>query len=196
MTSTRKDALRFFSNFIKNPHLTGAIAPSSTWLAKCIVEHVGIEDADVVVEYGPGMGSFTPHILAKMKSDARFFAVEYNPRVVEFLGARFPELAVYEDSVANIVDICARADVEQIDCVISGLPWAIFDDDLQTLCLDSMMEVLAPHGTFTTFTYVHALALPTARKFRARLEERFATVDVSAPVWLNVPPAVCYRCAR
>ena len=44
----------FLKEFLATPNVTGAIAPSSRGLAKAIVCDVGIHEAGVVVEFGPG----------------------------------------------------------------------------------------------------------------------------------------------
>ena len=184
----------FLRALMMSPGSTGAISPSSRWLAKKIVEQVPIEDARVVVEFGPGTGSFTGVIAERVRPDACFFAVELNSDLARFVDRRFPHVKVYNDSVANISDLCAREGVEGVDCVVSSLPWANFPDELQETILDSMIEMMSPGGTFTTFAYLHGLNLPGGKAFRERLEQRFAKVELTDPVWLNIPPALCYRC--
>jgi phospholipid N-methyltransferase len=177
-----------------SPGSTGAITPSSRWLAKKIVAQVPIEESKVIVEFGPGTGSFTGAIAERVSPDACFFAIELNPNLARFVTRRFPGVKVYNDSVANISELCACEGVDGVDCVISGLPWANFPDELQETILDAMIEMMTPGGTFTTFAYLHGLNLPGGRAFRKRLEDRFSTVELTEPVWLNIPPALCYRC--
>ena len=95
-----------------------------------------------------------------------------------------------------MVDVCLRHGVDRLDCVISGLPWANFNDRVQDDLLDAMFEVMAPGGQFTTFAYMHGLALPSGRRFRAKLDDRFSRVDRGDVVWRNAPPAVVYHCVR
>jgi phospholipid N-methyltransferase len=98
---------------------------------------------------------------------------------------------LFEDSVSNVEELCNRAGVQSVDCVISGLPWATFSETLQVECLDAMMRVLKPGGRFATFSYVHSLALTNSRRFANRLPKYFKTVSKSPVVWLNLPPAFC-----
>ena len=67
---------------------------------------------------------------------------------------------------------------------------------MQVKFLDEMMRVLKPGGRFVTFAYAHGLALRPARRFATLLPNYFTRVAKSSVVWLNVPPAIVYRCRR
>ena len=49
----------FLTQFIQKPLSTGSLVPSSSYLARTMVQHARLADADVVLEYGPGTGVFT-----------------------------------------------------------------------------------------------------------------------------------------
>ena len=191
-----RNTARFLKAFVQNPAATGAIAPSSPRLAERMLAEAGLGEAKVVVEYGPGTGSFTSGILARLGGNTRFFAIELNAGFAKSFRRRFPDVRLHEDCVTNIRAICDREAVENVDCIVSGLPWAAFPQSLQDDILNATMTVLRPGGHFVTFAYLHGLLLPAARRFRQRLDEHFASVEVSRPVWLNLPPALCYRCTR
>ena len=161
-----------------------------------MVDDLGLETAEAVLEYGPGTGAFTPHILRELRSGARFAAIELNPEFAQVFKSRFPQVALFEDSVANARTICDSAEIESVDCIVCGLPWAAFSESLQVKFLDEMMRVLKPGGRFVTFAYVHGLPLPAARRFAALLPNYFSGVTRSPVVWKNVPPAFVYRCRR
>jgi phospholipid N-methyltransferase len=189
-------AVKFLKQFVSQPAATGAIAPSSTSLARTMVQDLGLEHADAVLEYGPGTGVFTSFILSRLKSDARFAAIELNPEFASTFKSQYPDVALFEDTVANVRTICDGAGIHSVDCIVSGLPWATFPAALQVRCLDEMMRVLKPGGRFVTFAYVHGLALPPAKRFAGLLPSYFTSVSKSPVVWLNVPPAFVYRCRR
>jgi phospholipid N-methyltransferase len=191
-----RHTIRFLKEFVRSPRATGAVAPSSRFLAKKMLDWMELETVETALEYGPGTGSFTSEILARRKPGARVLAVELNEGFVQALRDRHPELEVAHDSVENIRYICDQAGIAEADCVVSGLPWAVFPDDLQNRILDAMMTVLKPGGRFATFAYIHALHLPPAKKFRDKLEKHFSRVSASETVWLNFPPAICYQCVR
>lgn len=170
------------------------MAASSASLARVITSEVGLAEASVVVELGPGTGAFTGHIRKAMRPDGRFFAVERNPQMVATLRQRFPEVTVHRACATQLRELLAAEGVGKADVVICGLPWAAFPDALQEQLLWSITAALAPGGVFTTFAYLQGLLLPAGRKFRKRLDERFASVTRSRTVWANLPPAFCYRC--
>ncbi len=188
--------VNFLRELITRPATTGAIAPSSRYLAEIIVEDLDLHTADVVLEYGPGTGVFTEFVLRELRPGAKFAAIELNPRFAKLFKSRYPLVPVFQDSVTNVQGICESAGMQSVDCIVSGLPWAIFPESLQVQCLDQMMRVLKPGGRFVTFTYVPSLALAGARRFASMLPDYFSVVSKSPVVWLNVPPAFVYRCQR
>ncbi len=186
----------FLGEFLSHPMTTGAIAPSSTFLAKTITGWADIPNARFVLEYGPGTGIFTDYITLRLAPGARFAAIEINSRLAELFRHRHPGLTLIEDSVANVSEICGRLGFESVDCIICGLPWASFPEASQVLCMDAMMKVLKPGGQFVTFAYLQGLLLPTGRRFARLLPRYFSHVSKSRTVWLNMPPAFVYQCRR
>jgi phosphatidylethanolamine/phosphatidyl-N-methylethanolamine N-methyltransferase len=185
----------FLAEFIQNPLGTGSLVPSSSYLARLMVQQAGLERADAVLEYGPGTGVFTHHILRELRPQSKFAAIEINPRFAAIFRAEHPSVPLFEDSVENVHAICESMQIDAVDCVISGLPWAFFPKSVQIMFLDQMMKVLKPGGTFVSFGYLHSLSLPTGRHLAALLPTYFTTVSRSI-VWFNLPPALIYRCRR
>lgn len=190
----RNGAWRFLREFIAVPDVIGAVAPSSWYLAEKMVEGIDWSDVRVVVEYGPGTGAFTGHILGKLNADSVFFAIELNQAVADIFERRFPKVSLHRDSVARVEEICAMHGLQQVDCVVSALPWAAFSEEQQDFYLEKMLTVLNPRGYFVTFAYLHGLALPAGRTFSRKLYRNFQEVSCSKTVWLNIPPAFVYRC--
>jgi len=160
------------------------------------VAEVELHNADAVLEYGPGTGVFTEFILRELRPGAKFAAIELNPRFAEIFKLRYPRVSLFQDSVANVQGICKSAGMQSVDCIVSGVPWAIFPESLQVQCLNEMMRVLKPGGRFVTFTYVHSQALPSAKRFSSLLPDYFGAVSKSPVIWRNFPPAFIYRCRR
>jgi phosphatidylethanolamine/phosphatidyl-N-methylethanolamine N-methyltransferase len=188
--------LSFLREFIFRPATTGAIVPSSRFLAQTILKDIGLRQAKAVLEYGPGTGVFTEFILRELKPEAKFAAIELNPRFAQVFRSRYPRVRLFQESAANVRAICRRAGIQSVDCIVSGLPWATFPESLQVECLDEMMQVLKPGGSFVTFTYVHSQVLTGAKRFSNLLPGYFKAVSKSPVVWLNIPPAFVYRCRR
>jgi phosphatidylethanolamine/phosphatidyl-N-methylethanolamine N-methyltransferase len=182
--------------FLRHPSQTGAILPSSGYLAAAMVDWLDLGAARSVLEYGPGTGPFTPHILQRVGRDCRFLAIERNAALAQEFRSRLPQVELIQDSVENVRAICDNVGISSVDCIVCGLPWAAFPEDLQKRVLDTMMTVLRPGGQFVTFAYLHGLPLPAGRRFANRLPEYFREVGRSRTVWMNLPPALVYRCRR
>ena len=189
-------ATKFFTEFLRAPTVTGAVAPSSSILADTVAEWIDWEHAETVMELGPGTGAFTRAILDRLPETCRFMALEVNPEMCRLLEARFPDLEICEGSVAHISRLCERECVEEVDGVVSGLPWAAFSPEQQDEFLEALMCVLRRGGQFTTFAYIHGLAVPAGRRFRRTLRRYFGEVSQTRVVWRNLPPAFVYRCRR
>lgn len=161
-----------------------------------MVEWFDWQRARGVVEYGPGTGVFTEAIVNRLHPEARFFAIERSPELCEAVRQRCPSVTVHQDSVVHVADLCRQQQIETVDAVVCGLPWAAFPDSLQRECLDAMCKVLVPGGQFATFAYWQGMLMPAAHRFRRRLDEYFSEIDTSPTVWRNLPPAFIYRCRR
>jgi len=185
-------ALRFLGHFLRAPRRTGAVAPSSRKLAEVMVEAAQVAEASAIVEFGPGTGVFTERIVARMREDAACLTIEINPVFAETVRKRFPGVYVAEGSAADAKKHLAALEIEHCDCIVSGLPWASFDDSLQDALLDGALDALRPGGRFVTFAYLQSPFLPTGRRFAAKLRERFAEVRTTRTVWWNLPPAFAY----
>ena len=191
-----KTVSQFIGQFLLRPDVTGAIAPSSAALAEQITDWIDLRQAGAVVEFGPGTGAFTGMIKKKISPQAIFFAVEINPYFVKVLQDKHPDVSVYHDCVENAHHYLKQHGVEQCDCIVSGLPWAAFSQELQECLLDSVYEVLKPGGQFVTFAYLQGLLLKSGRSFRHRLHNRFSEVTTSKIVWRNLPPAFVYQVTK
>ena len=96
------ERLLFASNFLRHPNMLGSIIPSSRFLVDQVLEPIDWGRAAVIVEYGPGIGTFTAKILRRMRSDAQLVAIETNRDFVRLLQRTLPDprLQVVHDSAA------------------------------------------------------------------------------------------------
>jgi len=191
-----RDHLAFLAGFFRAPWRVGAIAPSSQALAAMMTEDMGLEDAQTVVELGPGTGVFTRAICERVSPEAVVVAVEIDPRMAALLRPRFPRVRIVNDSAERLDEHLAAAGRKEADAILSGLPWVSFPAELQSQLLGAVFGALRPGGRFATFAYSHAAWLPSGQRFRRLLNARFAAVETTSVVWPNLPPAFVYRCRR
>ena len=186
----------FIREYIRNPRGVGAIAPSSPQLAREMVSRMNLEAASVVVEYGPGTGAFTSEILARKNPAALYLAIEQNPKMTSLFRKRFPDTLIFEDSVENVSRILKELGRSEVDCIVSGLPWASFSFGLLERVLTATHSVLRPGGHFSTFAYPPGNLMPSGKRLQKRLTSLFSRVHKSRVVWRNLPPAFVYHCVK
>jgi phospholipid N-methyltransferase len=191
-----KDTFLLLREFVRRPGQTGAITPSSPHLTAEIIRQAGVKKAGVIVEFGPGTGSFTQEILRQKKKDAFFVGVEANPRLAEILKQKFPRVNIVADSAEHTAVILKEYHLSEADCIVSGLPWASFPPHVQDKLLQAVLCSLRPGGRFATFAYLLGLLLPSGRRFREKLYGAFSKVHIGRIIWRNLPAAFVYRCIK
>lgn len=188
-----KDARSFFGEFLKKPARIGALVPSSRSLAEQMISGIDFDQARVIVEYGAGTGPFTEIILERKPAGSHFLSIEQSPKLAGILYQRFPDLDLHQGSVEDLPDLLEKRGLDEVDCVISGLPWASFGLGLQDRLLTVTTHCLRSGGHLATFAYLQGLLMPAGMAFRSQLKQRFAEVRRSPVVWRNLPPAFVYR---
>lgn len=198
MSSVSPAAARrtFLRAFLRRPLTTGAVTPSSERLGAVLASVVPVSGTPTVVELGPGTGAVSAVIARRLPPGARHLAVELDPVMVAHLRRAHPDLEVVPGDARQLGALLAERGVARADAVVCGLPWALFDDATQTELLAGISAAIGDGGAFTTFAYLHGMALPAAQRFRATLRRTFDEVQVTATVWRNVPPAFVYVCRR
>src|ERR1017187_2936499 len=84
--AARSSSLALFArNVFKRPAMLGSLVPSSSCLVNDMRSQGDWERARVLVEYGPGVGTFTREILRRMRPDAVLVAIELNTDFVGYL---------------------------------------------------------------------------------------------------------------
>jgi phosphatidylethanolamine/phosphatidyl-N-methylethanolamine N-methyltransferase len=187
---------QFLWQFMRKPHATGAIAPSSARLAKMICAGMELHKADVVAEFGGGTGAFTRTIMEHVKPESNFLVFEINKSLARTLQRSLPQVDVITDSAANLSAHLESRGLSHVNSVVCGLPWAIFSEELQNNILSAMVDNMPPGGRFATFAYIHAVWFPAARNLRRRLQKYFSKVEASPIVWGNLPPAFVWHCTK
>lgn len=185
-----------FWKFLKNPRQVGACCASSPALCREITSAIGIENASLVAELGPGTGVITEEICKKLKPGAKVAAVELDENLAAGIERRFSNVTVFRGCASKLDTMLNSRALPKADVVISGLPFAIFPEELQEKILEGVMRSLVPGGTFATFAYLQGVILPAGARFRKKLESTFPEVTTSQIVWNNMPPAFVYRCRK
>ncbi len=168
--------------------MTGSVAPSSRFLIHRMLSKVDWTSAELVLEYGPGVGIFTIEILRRMRSDARLVAIEMNLEFVQFVEhwVRDPRLAVVLGSAGDADKILAANQLPPADYIISSLPYAAMPVPVREAIVRKAREVLRPGGALISYHYSKGMI--------RTLQSVYGSVDIDFEP-INIPPAwVC--CCR
>jgi phosphatidylethanolamine/phosphatidyl-N-methylethanolamine N-methyltransferase len=194
--SRMHDGLAFLAAFLRNPAATGAIAPSSPFLARAMVTGLAVRPDQTIVEFGPGTGPFTAAIRRILPSADCYLGIEREPRFVAILRRRYPELCFVHGSAEDAPRYLAEAGRRQVRAVLCGLPFASLPPRVQDRTVEALDALVLAGAEFRTFQYVHAYALPTAIRFRRRMARVFGPHRREAVVFRNLPPAFVLRWHR
>ena len=182
------EALLFASNFLRHPNMLGSIIPSSRFLVKQVLEPIDWERARVIVEYGPGVGTFTAEILRRMRPDAHLVAIETNRDFVRFLRRTWPDprLHVVHDSAAQVRTILGQLGLPAPRYIISGIPLGSMPDPVRADIALQSRAALEPGGAFLVYQFT-ARALPVLQRTFGDVRRSFER--------RNLPPAQLFVCA-
>ena len=184
-----QDALHFLGRFVTRPGSIGSIWPSSRQLGEAMIENVPMNPGDVVVEYGPGTGSFTRVLRDRMPSGVEYLGIEHDQELHRNLVKRFPGMRFHHGSAEETPAILSHHRLRPARLVVSGLPFANMPADLQGRILHSTREALHHDGIFRTFTYLLSTLSPRTKHFRRLVSEHFHHHHGGKTVINNFPPA-------
>lgn len=174
---------------------TGALQPSSTYLARAMAEPLRTARARSdarrrILEIGPGTGAVTRSIAASMGPADELECYEINREFVRFL-----ERAVQEDPrltpVADRVTI-HHAPAQELsparpfDFALCSAPLNNFDAETVNAILQATFAALKNGGTLTLFEY---LAFPAVRRALSRgdARRRLSAAEEAKRRWLSAP---------
>ncbi|WP_248930324.1 class I SAM-dependent methyltransferase [Paenibacillus hamazuiensis] len=186
MTASTWQKCLFLYKFIRFPKQIGSVTPSSKALAKKMVSSVPWDKVRHVAELGAGTGAVTKFIHEAGYPDTKVFLFEKEPVLRSRLAGEYPEYYCFPDAVQLDTAIRSKG-VEQLDCVISGLPFANFPQEIRDAIIGQVVKTLKPGGLFVAFQY--------SLQMKKQLARHFHIEDIHF-VMGNVPPAFVYVCRK
>lgn len=187
--SGRGQRFLFARNFFKHPLMLGSLIPSSRYLVERLLRQIDWRNTRVIVEYGPGVGTFTREILRRMRSDATLVVFETNEDFVQHLQESLPDprLHVLHESAAEVGKVLERLGCGPADYMISGIPFSTMPEELRESILRATYAGLGPDGRFLVYQF-SAKVFEDLRKIFQRVERDFEP--------LNVLPACLFFCSK
>lgn len=171
----------FLRGAIQHPQMVGAVFPSSKATIDNMLKRVDWDDCKLVIEYGPGVGTFCSHILERLPADAQLIAIDLNQTFVEHLNRTItdPRFRAVLGSATDVEQIVRDSQHEVADVVISGMPISTLPPGVAEEMVEATYRVLKPGGAFLTYQY--------RLKARRLTEQAFDRIEKDF-VLRNVPP--------
>ncbi|HTU09405.1 MAG TPA: methyltransferase domain-containing protein [Allosphingosinicella sp.] len=171
----------FLRGFIKHPMMVGSIFPSSKAMIDKMLAPVDWTNCKLFVEYGPGVGTFTEHILRRMAPDATLIAIDTNADFIRYLRGKFTDNRLFPvtGSAADVRQIIADCGFDHADYILSGLPFSTLPNGVGPKIAEETWDALRPGGAFLVYQF--------KRRARDYMAVRFKRID-SGHEWKNVPP--------
>jgi phospholipid N-methyltransferase len=171
----------------------GALVPTSYASVRHICRAVDRDRPVVVVEYGPGTGAFTRHLLKRLHPESTLIAIELNyvfarrlRRFAQRRKQKTPRLIVANNDARNVQKILNSQGLTHADYVLSGIPFSFLNETLKRDIIQRTHEALAPGGSFLIYQYSFHV--------RPFVSEKFGEVKVGR-TFFNIPP-LCLMTAR
>lgn len=179
--------MEHFLHFIKDLKQTGAIAPSSKFLAKDLVKQLK-KDVSCntcrplnILEVGPGTGPFTKEICKLIRAEDRLDVVEIHNHFFQTIKNKFarPNVSVFHE------DILQYQPGRTYDYIFSSLPYEAMPKELIQKIWRKKLELCSPKAFICYVKYV------SFRKFKCDFEEQVVKryQRDKKVVLLNIPPA-------
>jgi phosphatidylethanolamine/phosphatidyl-N-methylethanolamine N-methyltransferase len=195
----------FFREFRRHFRTTGAVLPSSRFLARALTTQLRQpRSAARILEVGPGTGSVTRAIARRMGEGDRLDAIEINDHFVEMLRDRLVTDKAFQHCQDQIEVI--HGALEDLvgdsvyDFIVSGLPLNNFPVAQVREIFATYVRLLKPGGTLSYFEYplVRQLKWPLVDRLERRRLFRVGRVMRGyiqefqirrEQIFINVPPA-------
>lgn len=179
--------MEHFIHFIKDLKQTGAIAPSSKFLAKDLVKQLR---KDVfsdgcpplkILEVGPGTGPLTKEIINLLRPQDRLDIVEIHQHFYQTIKEKYirPNVSVHHGDILQFQPGIAY------DYIFSSLPYEAMSESLIQRIWQKKLDLCSQKAFICYFKYV------SFRKFKCDFEEQIVKryQRDKKIVLLNIPPA-------
>lgn len=191
MSMLSPDGRIFLRKFVRYPKQVGSAVPSSRFLAKKMAGAVPWNEVRAAAELGAGTGAITRVLAERVRPGTDVYLFEKDADMRRRLADRYPGFTCAANA-ACLLDVVGGGGSEgegegRLDCVLSGLPFFNFTQELRDRILGQVEQALKPGGLFVAFQY--------SLQMRGQLSRRFEIERIGFTP-LNVPPAFVYVCRK
>lgn len=179
--------LTYLKNFIKDKNVA-SVTPSSLVCVRHVCKKMDFDKAIIIIEYGPGTGVFTKYLLNHLNSRSKIIAIEQNSNFVKKLKEiKDKRLIIYNDSVENVTNLVRQSGFEEVDYIISGIPFSFLSDKQRSSVLNQTKNLLKKGGKF--------LAYQTSGHLKQPIKSVFSNLRTEFEL-LNIPPMIIYETVK
>jgi phospholipid N-methyltransferase len=178
----------FFSEFLNPKNKVGAVAPSSKFLVKKMIDPIDFSQVKCIVEFGPGIGTITTELLSRMPEDALLIVFEINKEFcMKLREINDRRIVIISDTAENLESYLSDYNIEKVDYIVSSLPFTMIPNKVVRNILKIAKSVIKPTGAFIQYQY--------SLNCYNRLKNTFKKVDLNfTPI--NLPPAFIFTCSN
>lgn len=202
-----KQYLTFLKEFGANRDSVGAVVPATSQLGDTLSKFLSHQENNPVsvLEVGPGTGTITKQIIAKLRPGDELVLVEVNTQFCQLLDEKIrgdwkPAL----EGISCQIECCVMEDLDpgkKFDYIISSLPLNNFSHQEVKAILDSYQKLLNPNGKLSYYEYLYVREIQKKLSLIRRNEDRLNTYALlenfiqnyqveEEDVYVNFPPAV------
>ena len=158
-SSVARQTILFAQNFFRHPRLLGSVVPSSPYLVNQLLAPVDWQRAEVIVEFGPGIGNITRQVLRRMRPDTTLVAIELNRAFVNFLqnDLQDPRFKVVDGSALDVKKILTQLGLQHADYIISGIPYSTIPVPLRRRILRESRAMTLEGGEVIVYQFMRSI---------------------------------------
>ncbi|MCD9023976.1 class I SAM-dependent methyltransferase [Cohnella silvisoli] len=181
-----REARIFLRKFMNHPKQIGSVVPSSRFLAESMVNAIPWHNVKAAAELGAGTGAITQYIAQRASKDAEVYLFEKDTKMRRQLKLEYPGFTCAANA-ANMLRILEGNGERHLDCILSGLPFYNFPQEVRDQLMEQIVGALKPGGLFVAFQYSLQMKKQMAKLF---------DIEKIKFVPLNFPPAFVYVCRK
>ena len=186
LNTTIQEKFLFLYKFLSSPKQIGSVTPSSSYLCKKMVQSVPWDHVQNVAELGCGTGALTRYIQQARKPGTKVLLFEKEAHLQTQIAARYPEFPCYGEA-SQLDAVLQKEGIESLDCILSGLPFFNFPQELRDVLMNQIHDNLKKDGLFIAFQY--------SKQMKKQLSDLFDIQEIHF-VPMNIPPAFVYVCRK
>ena len=165
-----------------------SVTPTSRFCIRTVCEPIDFSKDITIVEYGAGAGVFAKYLLKEMSPDSSLVMFETNEKLFERLQKiDDPRVSSFNESVEYAEELLSGEEAENVDFIISGVPFSFFDDRTTDSILSQSYRILKDGGAF--------LAYQTSGHLKEPLQQTFGNLTTEWE-WRNIPPMTVYKAVK